>query len=204
MPNYTLADCQRDASAAAAQYGVPANLVFSLAVRESSCRPSATGGSGEIGITQILPATFRGAGCAGNQFNPVADFTCTAKILAGYLQQYGSAALSLGAYNAGPGHVRKCADGSYSVPSSTVGYISDILTRAGLPLDKVVHGGGCAGEIAQPGTGGGQTGGGAGPGGGATATAGDISGTLELPQVRAMIIYGLALVLIIYAITRLK
>lgn len=200
--SYSLSDCRRDADAIAAQYGLSGNLLFSLALQESGCKDR-IGGDGEIGVTQILPGTFAQFGCTGNQHNAIDDFKCTGKILQTYLSKYGSAALSLAAYNAGAGNVKRCPDGSYGVPrSSTVQYIMNILQRAGIPVDTIVTRG-CNGAPSSS-TGTPSSGQAAGSQSGSSGDIGSISGTLSLPSVRGIIIYGLALILIVVAVSRLK
>ncbi|MDA8291441.1 MAG: NlpC/P60 family protein [Actinomycetota bacterium] len=89
--------------AAAARYGVPVSLLEAVAQVESGYNPSAVSSAGAEGLMQIMPQTAAGLGV--DPFDPSQAIGAAAQLLSGYLSQYGSTALALAAYNAGPAAV---------------------------------------------------------------------------------------------------
>lgn len=95
-------------NAAEDRYGIPRDLLARQAYQESRFRDDIISGStvspaGALGIMQIVP-----------KFHPDADpldvraaIDYAARFLSNLKQQFGSWALALAAYNAGPGNVRK-------------------------------------------------------------------------------------------------
>ena len=62
---------------------------------------------GATGLMQIMPATGKGFKC-GDLLDPVENIHCGARILKRLLKRYsGDEIFALGAYNGGPGYVRK-------------------------------------------------------------------------------------------------
>jgi len=57
---------------AAAKYGVPVELLIAQHKQESNLTPGATGGAGEVGLGQILPATAKSPGFGMTGTNPAA------------------------------------------------------------------------------------------------------------------------------------
>ena len=88
---------------AAARYGVPADLLASVAKHESGFNPRAVSHAGAQGLMQLMPGTARGLGV--DPFDPAQAVDGAARLLAGHLNKYGSLDLALAAYNAGPGAV---------------------------------------------------------------------------------------------------
>jgi len=83
----------------AGQYNVPAILVASFALQESSCNPSAVGGAGEQGLMQLTSDHCNGAPSAGCQdvgFNVQTG----AKLFSDLLDQNnGNVLVAIGSYN---------------------------------------------------------------------------------------------------------
>lgn len=88
---------------AAARYGVPADLLASVAKHESGFDPRAVSHAGAQGLMQLMPGTARGLGV--DPFDPAQAVDGAARLLSGHLNKYGSLDLALAAYNAGPGAV---------------------------------------------------------------------------------------------------
>ena len=88
---------------------------------ESNFNPNARSPAGAVGIAQFMPATARGVGLA-DPFNPIAALDASAKLMAGYVRQYGDVSKALAAYNAGPGNVSRWQ----SIPE-TRAYVAKIL-----------------------------------------------------------------------------
>lgn len=97
------------------QYGVDARLVMAILITESGFNPGATSRSGAMGLGQLMPATARGLGVT-NAYDTNQNLYGTVRTIRGHLERYhkqtgGDAfealVLSLAAYNAGSGAVRK-------------------------------------------------------------------------------------------------
>lgn len=94
----------------AREYGVPVDLAHAIVTVESNYYPKALGGSGEIGLMQIKPATARGMGYSGSKqglFNPETNIRFGMKYLAAAYRLGGKT--TCGAvlkYNAGHGAKR--------------------------------------------------------------------------------------------------
>ena len=100
------------ASRAAAEAGVPLDLLLALVATESSGRDGATSGSGAMGLTQLMPPTARGAAArlpgldpdALDYYEPALNLRLGASVLGGELRDFGEdAALALAAYHRGSG-----------------------------------------------------------------------------------------------------
>ncbi len=113
--------------AAAAKYGVPANVLAAVAKVESGDNPSAVSGAGAEGLMQIMPATAAALGV--DPLDPAQAVDGAARILAGDLQQFGSLPLALAAYNAGPGAVQRY--GGIPPYAETEAYVQKGLAAAG-------------------------------------------------------------------------
>ena len=89
-----------------ARAGVSPALLAAVAKTESGFRTDAVSPAGAQGLMQIMPATARGLGIDAT--DPTQAVRGAATLLSGYLKDYdGDVDLSLAAYNAGPGNVRK-------------------------------------------------------------------------------------------------
>jgi cell wall-associated NlpC family hydrolase len=93
-------------SAAGSKYGVDPALLSAVAKNESAYRANAVSPAGARGLMQIMPATARGLGV--DPLDPKQAVDGAARLLSGYLKTYdGDVKLSLAAYNAGPGAVKR-------------------------------------------------------------------------------------------------
>lgn len=93
-------------------------LIVAMIIAESDFDLYSTSHTGAMGLGQLMPETARGLGVT-NAYDPVQNIGAAAHILRGHLDQYGGApsnagiiplsqiALTMAAYNAGPGAVRK-------------------------------------------------------------------------------------------------
>ncbi|OCH89780.1 hypothetical protein OBBRIDRAFT_793932 [Obba rivulosa] len=84
------------------QYGVPAIMLASISMQESSCRPSAVGGGGEQGLMQITPDKCQAAP-GGNCQDPTYNIMTGAKFFADTLASNNNNVLqTIGNYNGWP------------------------------------------------------------------------------------------------------
>ena len=108
----------------AKQYGVEVDLILALVKRESTFNPKAISRNGAVGLLQLMPPTARGLGLKvpsyqnvrkptpdpniDERFHPRKNLDAGVRYLDDMLERYdGDYSLSLAAYNAGPGNVRK-------------------------------------------------------------------------------------------------
>jgi hypothetical protein len=111
-------------------HGVDPMLVRALIQVESGYRPKARSRKGAMGLMQLMPSTAREYKVR-NPFEPKANIEAGIKHLKSLLDKFdGALDLSLAAYNAGPGAVKKFN----GVPPyrETRNYITRILSIAGL------------------------------------------------------------------------
>ena len=80
---------------------------------------------------QLMPGTARGLGVA-NIEDPVQSAMAGAKYLKEQYDRFGSWALALAAYNAGPGAVS--AAGGIPKYAETQQYVKNVLGHAGIPM----------------------------------------------------------------------
>jgi len=93
--------------AAASRRGVSATLLAAQLMAESGFDPNAVSPAGARGIAQFMPATAAAYGLR-DPFDPRAAIDAQAHLMSDLLGQFGSVALALAAYNAGPGAVAAC------------------------------------------------------------------------------------------------
>ena len=128
--------------------GLPPDLAW-LAEAESTFNPDAVSPVGAKGLFQLMPATARELGLRTLLPDERADPVKNARAAARYLKQlhgrFGDWPLTLAAYNAGPGRVRRTlsaqqaksfAEISHALPAETRMYVPKVLailaTRAGV------------------------------------------------------------------------
>jgi len=95
-------------------YGVDARLIMAMVMAESGFNPSATSRAGAMGLGQLMPSTARGMGLS-NAYDSTQNLYATVRTVRGHLERYGkktgddfhALVLSLAAYNAGSGSVRR-------------------------------------------------------------------------------------------------
>lgn len=96
------------------KYGVDARLVMAMVLVESGFNPNATSHAGAMGLGQLMPGTAKGMGVS-NAYDSIDNLYGTVRLIRGHLAKYGKShgetyealVLSLAAYNAGGGAVRK-------------------------------------------------------------------------------------------------
>ncbi|MFZ5476971.1 MAG: lytic transglycosylase domain-containing protein [Myxococcota bacterium] len=92
--------------AAAADNGLPAELLKAVAVAESRMNPGAVSPAGARGLMQLIPSTARSLGVT-DPFDPAQSIAGGAAYLAKQVSSFQRYELALAAYNAGPEAVRR-------------------------------------------------------------------------------------------------
>lgn len=99
-------------------YNLDPRLVVAMIIAESSFNVDSTSRTGAMGLGQLMPSTAAGLGVT-NAYDPVQNIAASVHILRGNLDKYGGApadaglipfdqiALTMAAYNAGSGAVKK-------------------------------------------------------------------------------------------------
>ncbi|MGV2130661.1 lytic transglycosylase domain-containing protein [Agrobacterium vitis] len=99
-------------------------LFTTMIHRESNFRPRAVSSAGAKGLGQLMPATARDLGVC-DVFSPRENLEGAATYLTAMLDQFGSPAMALAAYNAGPGAVSRY--GGVPPYRETRQYVADII-----------------------------------------------------------------------------
>ncbi|HMK98121.1 MAG TPA: transglycosylase SLT domain-containing protein [Acidimicrobiales bacterium] len=115
-------------ASAASTYGVPVQLLAAVASTESSFQPDAVSSAGAQGLMQLMPGTASSLGV--DPFDPSQAIVGAAQLLSSYHARYGSWALALAAYNAGPNAVDEF--GGIPPYGETQAYVQTVLARSGL------------------------------------------------------------------------
>lgn len=87
--------------AAARREGVPSTLARNLTRQESGFNHLARSPVGAMGLTQIMPGTWRSEGCTGSPWNPEDNARCGMRYLAKFYRQGGAHYAAL-RYHGGP------------------------------------------------------------------------------------------------------
>ncbi|WP_346283438.1 lytic transglycosylase domain-containing protein [Cronobacter malonaticus] len=121
---------------AGARHGVPDGLMVALGTKESSLRPDAVSSKGAVGLTGVMPGTWRDMGYTDEQMqNPEYQADAGARYLAKMYQQFGNWRDALQAYHDGPGNVMKAKRGEYTPGPEGRGYVDDRFAQwAGDPV----------------------------------------------------------------------
>ncbi len=90
------------------KYMVDVSLVKAIITAESNCNPSAVSKKGAKGLMQLMPETAKALNVS-RPLDPRENIIGGVKYIKGLLASYGDLKLSLAAYNAGPGAVKKYA-----------------------------------------------------------------------------------------------
>lgn len=123
-----MSSLQDIATAAAAQYGIPQDLFFSLIQQESSWRPDVVSSAGAIGPAQLMPGTAKELGV--DPYDPAQNIMGGAKYLRQQYDKFGQWPLALAAYNAGPGAVQKY--GGIPPYKETQAYVPKVMGRTSM------------------------------------------------------------------------
>jgi hypothetical protein len=128
LPSFVPARFRAPLLRAAARWNVSAALLAAQLMAESNFNPFAVSAAGAKGIAQFIPSTAASYGLR-DPFDPVEAISAQAHLMSDLLRRFGSPALALAAYNAGPGAVEGCR----CVPSipETGAYVSRILALLG-------------------------------------------------------------------------
>lgn len=108
------------------RHRIPAGLLDALVAIESNYRPFAVSRAGAAGLSQLMPGTARDLGVA-DRFDVHANLDGGARYLRAMLDQFGTVALALAAYNAGPNAVTR----SRGIPlnGETPAYVVRVIAR---------------------------------------------------------------------------
>jgi hypothetical protein len=115
-------------SRAAQRWNVSATLLAAQLQRESGFNPFAVSVAGARGIAQFMPATAAAYGLV-DPTDATAAIDAQAHLMRDLLRQFGSVALALAAYNAGPDRVMQC--GCVPPIPETTAYVAAILGLMG-------------------------------------------------------------------------
>lgn len=105
-----------------------AALLAAQLMAESGFNPTAVSPAGALGIAQFIPSTAASYGLT-DPFDAEAAIDAQAHLMSDLMEEFGSPALALAAYNAGPGAVEACS----CVPGipETTAYVARILALLG-------------------------------------------------------------------------
>ena len=128
LPGFVPARFRKAILASAMKWNVSAALLAAQLYAESGFDPDAGSPAGAQGIAQFMPATAASYGLS-NPFDPDEAIDAQGHLMSDLLKQFGSPALALAAYNAGPGAVSGCN----CIPSypETQAYVAKILGLLG-------------------------------------------------------------------------
>jgi len=134
VPSFVPARYRAPILSAAMKWGVSAALLSAQLMAESGFNPTAVSSAGASGIAQFMPATAASYGLT-DPFDPVRAIDAQAHLMSDLLKQFGSPALALAAYNAGPGAVGSCN----CIPPypETQAYVARILAQLGSALSAL-------------------------------------------------------------------
>ncbi|MGE5584424.1 MAG: lytic transglycosylase domain-containing protein [Bacillota bacterium] len=109
----------------ARRHGLDPCLVGAVVAAESSFRPDAVSPAGARGLMQLMPATARAlgvdAGC------PYANVAGGVRYLRAQLERFGSLAVALAAYNAGPARIARAGPSRGGWPRATRAYVARVM-----------------------------------------------------------------------------
>ncbi len=128
LPGFVPARFRKAILASAMKWNVSAALLAAQLYAESGFDPNAGSPAGAQGIAQFMPATAATYGLS-NPFDPDEAIDAQGHLMSDLVKQFGSPALALAAYNAGPGAVSGCN----CIPSypETQAYVAKILGLLG-------------------------------------------------------------------------
>ncbi len=114
------------------RYGVDARLIMAMILVESNFNPSSRSKSGAMGLGQLMPGTARGMGVS-DAYDSIENLYGTVRLVRGHLEKYrnqtgdafDSLVLTLAAYNAGSGAVKR--HGGVPPYSETQAYVRRVI-----------------------------------------------------------------------------
>ena len=134
-------DCEAHATEAAKTHGLDEGLIRAVIHVESRGRPTAVSKRGAKGCMQLIDSTARAMGVV-DAFDARQNVLGGAAYLRRMLDRFdGSVVRALGAYNAGPGRVRK-KGGEWSAIRNK-GYVCKVLAAWEAPRGRQLHQAGC-------------------------------------------------------------
>ncbi len=110
---------------AAAKYGLPSDLLRSVAKAESDFNPNTVSRAGAVGVMQLMPGTAKLLGVT-DSYDARQNIMGGAKYLKENLDRFGSVELALAAYNAGPNSVKKY--GGIPPFNETQNYVKKVMS----------------------------------------------------------------------------
>jgi soluble lytic murein transglycosylase-like protein len=128
LPSFVPARFRAPVVRAATRWDVSAGLLAAQLMVESNFNPFAVSAAGAQGIAQFMPATAHAYGL-DDPFDARAAIDAQARLMSDLVRQFGTVALALAAYNAGPAAVADCG----CVPDypETEAYVARVLGLMG-------------------------------------------------------------------------
>jgi Transglycosylase SLT domain/D-alanyl-D-alanine carboxypeptidase len=128
LPSFVPARFRQTLIEAGSKWDISAALLAAQLMAESGFDPFAVSPAGAEGIAQFMPGTAASYGLA-DPFDPVEAIDAQAHLMSDLMHQFGSPALALAAYNAGPAPVEACS----CVPAipETSAYVARIMALLG-------------------------------------------------------------------------
>lgn len=124
---------------AAHRFAIPSHWISAVIAAESAANPQAVSRKGAMGLMQIMPDTWDQLrtehDLGSDSFAPADNILAGTAYLRQMLDRYGSVALMLAAYNAGPGRVDEFLATGRVLPEETVDYVARLLPE----LSSVHH-----------------------------------------------------------------
>jgi hypothetical protein len=119
---------------AAQRFGIPERWIWAVMRVESGGRVRAVSPKGEMGLMQIMPATWADLrarhGLGANPFDPRDNILAGAAYLREMHDRYGAPGF-LAAYNAGPGRYDDYLSAGRALPAETIAYVSALAPLIG-------------------------------------------------------------------------
>jgi hypothetical protein len=120
---------------AAQRFAIPQQWIRSVMRVESANNPRAVSSMGAMGLMQIMPTTWRDLrnrhGLGSDPFEPRDNILAGAAYLSEMHGRYGSVALMLAAYNAGPARADAHHATGRALPAETQAYVARLMPMVG-------------------------------------------------------------------------
>lgn len=128
LPAFVPAQFRDPLLRSAGRWNVSAALLAAQLEAESGFDPGAVSPAGALGIAQFIPSTAASYGLT-DPFDAEAAIDAQAHLMSDLMMEFGSPALALAAYNAGPAPVQEC--GCVPAIPETTAYVARILALLG-------------------------------------------------------------------------